>query len=298
MGRTAAAAGAALMAAALLFRAETAAGAVRQGIALCFTSVIPALFPFFAASSLLIALGAGEAAARRLHRPFHALFRCSGAGAAAFALGLVGGYPAGARTIRAQVARRELSAAEGGQLLSFCNNAGPAFIIGIAGVTVFSSSRLGAYLYLLHALTALIVGVLLRGRGGDASAPAVLSPAVSPVRALLEAVQSAADSMGRVCAFVVFFTVVLALVEEAVGTLPPWAAGFCELTCGITRLTPDRRGFALAAGMLGWGGLSVHAQTAAVLAGSGVPMGRYLVGKALQAALSLLGAWLLWPLLT
>lgn len=77
----------------LLRQAETAAQAVRDGIQLCLTSVIPALFPFFAVSSLLVALGAAEAAGRALARPFGRLFRCGGAGCAALLLGLVGGYP-------------------------------------------------------------------------------------------------------------------------------------------------------------------------------------------------------------
>ena len=46
----------------LLRQAETAAQAVRDGVQLCLTSVVPALFPFFAVSSLLVALGAAEAA--------------------------------------------------------------------------------------------------------------------------------------------------------------------------------------------------------------------------------------------
>ena len=73
----------------LLRQAETAAQAVRDGIQLCLTSVIPALFPFFAVSSLLVALGAAEAAGRALARPFGRLFRCGGAGCAALLLGLV-----------------------------------------------------------------------------------------------------------------------------------------------------------------------------------------------------------------
>ena len=64
----------------LLRQAETAAQAVRDGVQLCLTSVIPALFPFFAVSSLLVALGAAEAAGRVLAHPFRRLFRCGGAG--------------------------------------------------------------------------------------------------------------------------------------------------------------------------------------------------------------------------
>ena len=70
---------AALLALALLWNAAAAAEAVRRGVTLCLTSVIPALFPFFAVSSLLVSLGAGDAA-RVLERPFRALFRCGGAG--------------------------------------------------------------------------------------------------------------------------------------------------------------------------------------------------------------------------
>ena len=128
----------------LLRQAETAAQAVRDGVQLCLTSVIPALFPFFAASSLLVALGAAEAAGRVLARPFRQLFRCGGAGCAALLLGLVGGYPVGARTAAELVRRGELSPAEGARLLTFCNNAGPAFAIGVAGVSVFGSARRGS----------------------------------------------------------------------------------------------------------------------------------------------------------
>ena len=101
--------------------------------------------------------------------------------------------------------------------------------------------------------------------------------------------------MGRVCAFVVFFLVLLRLLEHYTGA---WgaAAGVVELTNGILRLTPGRRGFVLASSLLGWGGLSVHCQTAAVTAGSGMRLGRYLAAKAVQSVLSALLALLAAPL--
>ena len=52
---------AAVLALLLLIRGDAAAQGVRDGIDLCVTSVIPALFPFFAASQLLVSLGAAEA---------------------------------------------------------------------------------------------------------------------------------------------------------------------------------------------------------------------------------------------
>ena len=53
----------------------------------------------------------------------------------------------------------------------------------------------------------------------------------------------------------------------------------------------------LAAALLGWGGLSVHCQTAAVTAGSGISLRLYVPAKAVQAALSAGLAALLAPYL-
>ena len=285
-----------LLAAALLWDAAGAAEAVRRGIELCLTSVIPALFPFFAVSSLLVSLGAGRAA-RILERPFRALFRCGGAGAAAFLLGMLGGYPVGAATVASLVRQGDASPAEGRRLLAFCNNAGPSFIIGVAGLAVFGSARTGAYLYLIHITAAMAAGFLLRGRraadGGTYHPPA--RPGL--ISAFLSAVQGAASAMGRVCASVVFFLVLLSLTERVTGPLPPWAAGFWELTNGVLRLSPTRAGFITAAALLGWGGLSVHCQTASVLDGTNVPLDRYFLGKALQSLLSALLAAALWHII-
>ena len=51
-------------------------------------------------------------------------------------------------------------------------------------------------------------------------------------------------------------------------------------------MPPTRAGFILAAGLAGWGGLSVLCQTAAVLEDSGLPAGRCAAGKAMQGLLS------------
>ena len=283
----------------LLRQAETAAQAVRDGVQLCLTSVIPALFPFFAVSSLLVALGAAEAAGRALARPFRRLFRCGGAGCAALLLGLVGGYPVGARTAAELVRRGELSPAEGARLLTFCNNAGPAFSIGVAGVSVFGSARTGVWLYLLHCAAALLTGLLFCRRPLPVTAmpKRPVPPRAGLTGQFLRAVEGAVSAMARVCGFVVFFLVLLRLAEGLIGPLPPLAAGVLELTNGILRLTPDRRGFVTAAALLGWGGLSVHCQTAAVTAGSGISLRLYVPAKAVQAALSAGLAALLAPYL-
>lgn len=274
----------------LLICSADAQQAVRDALALCARSVIPALFPFFVLSSLFIELGCAEILGQSLSPVMYRLFGISGAGSTAFLLGLIGGYPVGGRTVGALYRSGQCGQEECERLLAFCNNAGPAFILGIAGLGCFASVRIGVWLYLIHVAAAIIVGLLFRNRSQSASAISTSSVHSLP-DALIEAVRGGAMSMVYICGFVVFFLVLLRLLTHFTGIQHGAVLGIVELTNGILRLEHDARGFVFAAGLLGWGGLSVHCQTAAVLHGSGLGMKRYFIGKALQALISMVLAW-------
>ena len=274
----------------LLLCSADAAQAVRDALVLCAQSVIPALFPFFVVSSLFIDLGCAAVLGRSLAPVMHRLFGVSGAGGTAFLLGIIGGYPVGGRTAGELYRSGQCEREECERLLAFCNNAGPSFILGIAGLGCFGSVRVGAWLYLIHVGAAVMVGLLFRSTSRQMGRP---EKTETPrwADALIEAVRGGAMSMVSICAFVVFFLVILRLFSRFTGIQHGAILGIVEMTNGILRLANDRRGFIWAAGLLGWGGLSVHCQTAAVLSGSGLSLKRYFIGKALQAAISMAAAW-------
>ena len=274
----------------LLLCSADAAQAVRDALALCVQSVIPALVPFFVVSSLFIDLGCAAVLGRSLAPVMHRLFGVSGAGGTAFLLGIIGGYPVGGRTAGELYRSGQCEREECERLLAFCNNAGPSFILGIAGLGCFGSVRVGAWLYLIHVGAAVMVGLLFRSTSRQMGRP---EKTETPrwADALIEAVRGGAMSMVNICAFVVFFLVILRLFSRFTGIQHGAILGIVEMTNGILRLANDRRGFIWAAGLLGWGGLSVHCQTAAVLSGSGLSLKRYFIGKALQAAISMAAAW-------
>ena len=91
--------------------------------------------------------------------------------------------------------------------------------------------------------------------------------------------------MVRLCGFVVFFLVILALITDLTGLNHPVLLGLAELTTGVTALEGGPGDLVWAA-LLGWGGLSVHGQTAAVLSDTDLGLGRYFLGKILQAIFS------------
>ena len=262
--------------------------AAADALSLCAASVIPALFPFLAVTGLLISLGFGDLAAPLLSPLMTPLFRLPGQAGSALVLGFLGGYPVGARTAADLYRNRVLTRDEAEHLLAFCNNANPAFLIGVLGGGVFGSTRAGIRLLLIQVASALLTGLLFRGqaagrRGESWDAP---PPETAFFPAFVESVGNAALAMLRICAFVVFFYVLATPLRALDGRLAVVLTGFVELFSLTPLLTPDAFGFIAAAAFSGWGGLGVLFQTAAALEDSGLSMRNCVLGKALQGVLS------------
>ena len=276
-----------LFAALVICSGQAAAGA-RQSLAVCAATLAPSLFPFFVLSNLLSSLGLADLLGGAATGPLCRLFRVSPAGAQAFLLGLTGGYPLGAAAIADLRRDGRLDREEAERLLCFCNNSGPAFILGAVG-GVFHSPRAGALLYCAHVLAAVSVGLLLRPRGHAApEGPAAPAPAPLPFgRALTAAVSRAVSATMTVCGYVVLFGALLGALVPA-SSLPPLGnalfRGFFELGGGISALAgldPSPLPLAAAALLLGWGGLSVHCQTLGVLADTDISCARHFLCRAL-----------------
>ena len=282
--------------------AQAIAGA-KDGLTLCFNVIVPSLFPFFVLSSLVIDLGLAASLGHALEGLMRPLFRVSGSCAAAVALGFIGGYPVGARTALQIYEQGLCSKPEAERLLAFCNNSGPAFILGVVGAGVFGDGRVGLLLYLTHALASLIVGLLFRFHGGweRGRAPNTHPKPIRTVTipaAFTGAVTRSLQSTLNICAFVVFFAVVLRLLSaygvlsalasllSLAGLEAEWAkrvvAGLLELSSGVASLQGGAEltgRVSLAAFMLGWAGLSVHCQVLSFLVDSGLSARVYLAGK-------------------
>ena len=121
---------------ALLCWPKEISAAVQEGLKLCYNVIIPSLFPFFILSSLMISLGLAGYLGRLFEPVMRPLFRLPGSCAAVLALGFVGGYPIGARSALTLYESGGCTKTECERLLAFCNNSGPAFILGVVGAWV------------------------------------------------------------------------------------------------------------------------------------------------------------------
>ncbi len=311
--------GAALVLAAvsLVLWPQASMEAASTGLGLCANVIIPSLFPFFVLSGLVVELGLAGYVGRALEKIMVPLFRVPGSCASALALGFIGGYPVGARTAIGLYETGHCSKTEAERLLAFCNNSGPAFVFGVVGAGVFHDSRVGLLLYLAHVLASLCVGLVFRfyktgdgsGSVGRSHFPPVHARRLGAV--FTDTVKNSFFSILNICAFVVFFTVVIRMLTVS-GVLPTLAMGLSvlfgpmgmsekwgrrlltgvlEISSGVWSLTGEGSfggRLSMAAFVLGWAGFSVHCQVLSFLGDSGLSVGAYLTGKLLHGGLSAL----------
>ena len=167
----------------LLFPDSSMQGA-RDGLLLFGNSVLPALLPFFVLSSLLAQSGLFRSlglAGRLLGLPF----RLGGAAGSVLPLCLLTGAPNSAR-LTAELCRQGLMhEEEAARLLAAGVLTGPLFLIGTASA-LLGSPALGAFVYVVQLLCALLNGLLWRGYGkkGATPAPKRSGPAPSPFQTL------------------------------------------------------------------------------------------------------------------
>ena len=270
--------------------------AATEALSLCAHSVIPALFPFLVVSSLLVSLGFGAWAAPLFSNLMTPLFHLPGQAGSALLIGLVAGYPLGARTAADLYQHGQLSRDEAERLLYFCNNSNPVFLINVLGLGVFHDIRVGLYLWLIHIAAALLTGLLFRGKGHFArEIPRPFASQPSFPSAFVAAVRDSAAAMLSICAFVTLFYTVTAPLSALRRPLGPLLVGCLELFSLTPCLSADAISFVLAAGCSGFGGLSVMCQTASVLDGTGLSLRPCLLGKLIQGFSSVLLSTLLIP---
>ncbi len=145
----------------LLFSNSNLASA-KKGISMWSSSVLPSLLPFFIATELLSHTNVVSIIGTLLNPIMRPLFNVPGEGAFALILGIISGYPVGAKTVANLKENGLCSDIEAERLIAFTNNSGPLFIIGTVGLGIFLDVKIGFLLLLIHILASLTVGFIFR----------------------------------------------------------------------------------------------------------------------------------------
>ena len=292
----------------LLVFPEYSSDSARNGLEVCFRVILPTLFPFFVLSSLIIDMNIAPLLGK-LFSPFmRRLFNVPKDCGVVFLLGLLSGFPVGAKMTSEMYEKGLCSKNEADRLLCFSNNPSPGFVISVVGGGILGSVTFGWLLFISQTVAAVISGILIAiiYKVSDSKheyIPQRIEEKNNPSFALCftEAVKSGLSSVLNVCAFIVFFLMLTGLFEKLgvwsflaslfsfTGISPEVfksiAAGFMEITSGassVANLSP-RVAIPLLSMILGWSGISVHFQVFAFSLKSGLSTKPYLLSKVMQA---------------
>lgn len=291
----------------LLLWSEAVSAAMTQAVTLCINVLLPSLFPFFVLSSTLTSSGILQRTSSVLDRPVRWLFDLPGPCAAAILLGAVGGYPVGAKTASALYSQGSCSKEDALRTLRFCNNAGPAFLISAVGSGLLHNKSLGIFLYGIHLISALLIGLIFRENSTTVKSCFITGKKSIPEpfsSVFLQSVTGSFAAFLNVCSFVLLFAVLLCLLSQLplLKTLSPLPHG---LLCGILELTSGTAVLAASGLSLrvlltalsflcGFGGLSVQLQTIRFLQDAGLPCRDHLRFKLLHGCLAALLTFVLY----
>ena len=304
--------------------------AVKSGLALWANSVVPSLFPFFVATELLMHTNIVTLLGNIFNGFMKPLFNIRGEGAFAFIMGIISGYPIGAKIATNFRENNICSKEECERLLSFTNNSGPLFVIGTVGILMFRNTVIGILLFCTHLLACITVGIFFRfwkkGKETFLSSSKNVSlynkqknyASFSNLGEILaESITSSISTILLIGGFVVIFSSVISILKSSgiinnltilispifrlfnidSNFISATLTGILEITNGINTISTivSRKlsiNIILVSFLLGFGGISVLLQVWSIVSKTDLSIKPYIYGKILQGLFASLYTYL------
>ncbi len=301
----------------------------QAGLLLWFNKILPSILPFLIGTNILIHLGFIDFLGVLLDPFMKRFFNVSGCGAFALVLGMLSGYPVGAKITATLRENNKISQIEAQRLVSFTNNSGPLFIIGAIGIGMFKNVNVGYLILFIHYIAAITVGFIFSfyKRSGHilinnniSFKEAFLKLKLAKLKnnktfgqILGESVKSSLETICMVGGFVILFSVICELFKisgifDKIGkiifpnNIEPYSngifMGIIEITNGINILSSIEgiNGIIIACGLVSFSGLSILAQTSSMIYKSDIKMNLYFISKLLHSVFSILYAIICIPI--
>lgn len=278
----------------LIFPVQAAQGA-KNGIGYCLEVLIPSLYPFMVLSVFVVKSGLARKIGGGLERITHKVFHLPGSAAPTILMSIIGGYPAGARSIAALYEDGEINQNQAERMLGFCVNAGPSFVITAVGAGFLKSPRAGTILFAAQVIVFLLLGIGcgLPSRREESVRQKRTVAETSVSQALILSAADAARAMINMCCFVILFAALMNLLRTAC-TSPVISAGLSallEVTGGCSDLARLGAPPWVVSAAIGWGGICVHFQVLSTLTELKFSRVRFVAFRLLQGLLSAAVSW-------
>lgn len=283
----------------LMIHPQEGLAAAKEGMGLWLNTLIPTLLPFLILTSVLIRTGGIE----RLLLPMEPFFQfalgTSIYGGYVFLLGMLCGYPMGAKLTSDLYCAGKIDRREAHYLTTFCNHASPAFILTYLGQHCLGGAIPARWLFvsLLGAdLICMLFFRFLVYRGHTASDPCnekKETPVATPAGGILDvSIMNGFETITRLGGYILLFSILAGCVRHYWPFLPFYQyllLGFTEITSGLSLLSasglPLHMRGVLSIAAAASGGLCILAQTRSVM-DKDLKLLPYAVSKCISAMLA------------
>lgn len=277
-----------------------------NGLLIWATSVLPSLFPFFVITKLLTELKSLDKFFNKFSGLNYKLFKAPSCSGYIFGMSIISGYPVGAKLISDFYEKGLITSNDANKLVTFCSTSGPLFIIGTVGSIMLKNARIGYLLYFSHILASILNGIVYRNK--FVSENKISTPTEKPIdytTILPSSMSSSISSIMTVGGFVaIFYMIIDILIDFKIlypisqifdFILSPLglsnagnciSSGLVEVTRGCKELASlgltSVKSLVIASGLIGFGGLSIHAQSLCFLTKCKINVKFYFLQKITQ----------------
>ena len=257
-------------------------------------SILPALFPFFIISDILINYNITSYIPKFIKNFCKGIFKISDNMLTILFLSMVSGFPSNARNTRILYDKGLLSVDEANHILLFSHFANPIFILVTIATFFFHNQRLGIILLISHYSGNFILGLCFRNKFKHNNiSNEVIVQNINFGEVFISSIKKAIDTILIICGIVVVFSMNSTIVVDTFNFNSyneMIIKGLFEITIGMQALSS--LGIKLiykaviASCILSFGGISVHVQVLSQIVDTKIKYIYFLVGRMYQMIIS------------
>ena len=254
------------------------------GINIWVKTLFPSIFPFLLVTKLLI------------YKNFHNKLNKK----IVIVLSLLTGFPTGAIYVKELLERNSISLEEANKLIMYTSFSNPIFVISVIGETLLNNKKLGIFIYLVHVLSGLLIGLILRSKSKYIPTKNINN---KQNNILIKSINESFETLINILGIVIFFLIIISIINTIIpnNSISIFIKALLELTTGVISICKLKITLRLKISIIGFilsfNGISVHYQIKSIIDDTKIKYCNYLYARIVHSILCFIITYLLFNLI-
>ena len=274
----------------LLIKKNIIYSAIMEALNMWVNNLIPALFPFFIISDILINYNIINYIPKIIKNMCKKIFNISDNMLTILILSMISGFPSNARNTRNLYDNGLITLEEANHILIFSHFSNPVFILTTVAVFFFHNKKIGITLLVIHYLSNFILGICFRNKIIICNKKKKDTNNINNFgNIFINSIKKSIDTIITICGIVTVFLILSQIIINTLN-LNSYNAmiikGLFEITIGIQALCnldiSEEFKMVITSMFLAFGGISVHVQVFSQIAGTKIRYIYFFIGRMYQ----------------